>query len=88
MNVFILVVLVLMYAGIIAVQDKKAWISLGAALVLVIGGLRARAMRWLAYQLEYSAYLSREPCAGGAFYLFAGAGVSCREIVERSPSVG
>jgi len=38
MNVFVLVVLILMYAGIIIFPSKKAWISVGASFALIVSG--------------------------------------------------
>lgn len=88
-NVFILVVLVLMYAGIIAMQDKKAWVSLGAGLVLVIGGATS-ASHAISSLINWNIlliYLGSLVLAELFIYSRVPAFLAER-IVERSPSVG
>lgn len=89
MNVFILAVLILMYVGIIVIQDKKAWISLGAALVLIIGGATSasHAITSLINWNILLIYLGSLALAELFIYSRAPAFLAER-IVEHSPSAG
>ncbi len=89
MNVFVLVVLLLMYAGIIVVPAKKMWIALGAAVVLVLGGAVSfgHALGSLVNWNILLIYLGSLVLAQLFIYSRVPAYFAER-IVERSPSVG
>ena len=38
LDLFVLILLIVMYLGIILLPSKKAWISMGASVVLILGG--------------------------------------------------
>lgn len=88
-NVFVLAVLVLMYAGIVIAPAKKMWISLGAAIVLVLGGAVSplHALESLVNWNILLIYLGSLVLAELFIYSRVPAFIAER-IVERSPSIG
>jgi len=89
LNTFVLVVLVLMYAGIILFPARKAWVSMGAATVLVAGGAVApgHALGSLVNWNILCIYLGSLVLAELFIYSRVPAFIAER-IVERSPSIG
>lgn len=89
MNTFVLVVLALMYAGIIAFPSRKAWISVGAAAVLVVGGAvgPGHALGVLVNWNILGIYLGSLVLAELFIYSRVPAFIAER-IVRRSPSIG
>lgn len=89
MNTFVLIVLVLMYAGIIAFPAKKAWISMGAAAVLMIGGAvtPGHAFGSLVNWNILGIYVGSLVLAELFIYSRVPAFIAER-IVKRSPSIG
>ena len=89
MNTFVLIVLVLMYAGIIVFPAKKAWISMGAAAVLMVGGAvtPGHAFGTLVNWNILGIYLGSLVLAELFIYSRVPAFIAER-IVKRSPSIG
>lgn len=89
MNTFVLIVLVLMYAGIVALPARKAWISMGAAAVLVVGGAvtPGHAFGALVNWNILGIYLGSLVLAELFIYSRVPAFIAER-IVKRSPSIG
>jgi len=89
MNQLILLTTVLMYAGIVAFPRLKAWISLGAALVLIVAGAvdPGTAIGTLINWNILLIYLGSLVLAELFIYSRVPAFIAER-IVERSPSVG
>lgn len=89
MNQLILLTTVLMYAGIVAFPRLKAWISLGAALVLIVAGAvdPGTAIGTLINWNILLIYLGSLILAELFIYSRVPAFIAER-IVERSPSVG
>ncbi|MEN6500053.1 MAG: SLC13 family permease [Rectinema sp.] len=89
MNTFVLIVLVLMYAGIIASPSRKAWISTGAAAVLMVGGAVTprHAFGALVNWNILCIYLGSLVLAELFIYSRVPAFIAER-IVKRSPSIG
>jgi len=89
LDFFVLIVLVLMYLGIIFMPSKKAWISLGATVVLIVGGAvtPAHAFGSLVNWNILLIYLGSLILAELFIYSRVPAFIAQR-IVERSPSIG
>jgi Na+/H+ antiporter NhaD/arsenite permease-like protein len=89
LNTFVLIVLVLMYAGIILFPARKAWISMGAAAVLMVGGAvtPGHAFGSLVNWNILCIYLGSLVLAELFIYSRVPAFIAER-IVERSPSIG
>jgi len=89
LDFFVLIVLVLMYLGIIFIPSKKAWISLGATVVLIVGGAvtPAHAFGSLVNWNILLIYLGSLILAELFIYSRVPAFIAQR-IVERSPSIG
>jgi len=89
LNTFVLIVLVLMYAGIIVFPAKKAWISMGAAAVLMVGGAvtPGHAFGTLVNWNILGIYLGSLVLAELFIYSRVPAFIAER-IVKRSPSIG
>lgn len=89
MNTFVLIVLVLMYAGIIASPSRKAWISMGAAAVLMVGGAvtPGHAFGALVNWNILGIYVGSLVLAELFIYSRVPAFIAER-IVKRSPSIG
>jgi len=89
LNTFVLIVLVLMYAGIIASPSRKAWISMGAAAVLMVGGAvtPGHAFGALVNWNILGIYVGSLVLAELFIYSRVPAFIAER-IVKRSPSIG
>ena len=89
LDFFVLIVLVLMYLGIIFMPSKKAWISLGATVVLIVRGAvtPAHAFGSLVNWNILLIYLGSLILAELFIYSRVPAFIAQR-IVERSPSIG
>jgi Na+/H+ antiporter NhaD/arsenite permease-like protein len=89
LNTFVLIVLALMYAGIILFPARKAWISMGAAAVLMVGGAvtPGHAFGSLVNWNILCIYLGSLVLAELFIYSRVPAFIAER-IVERSPSIG
>lgn len=89
LNTFVLVVLVLMYAGVIVFPARKAWISMGAAAVLVVGGAVAPGhafgalVNWNILCIYVGSLVLAE-----LFIVSRVPAFIAERIVERSPSIG
>ncbi len=89
LDLFVLILLIVMYLGIILLPSKKAWISMGASVVLILGGAvtPAHAFGSLVNWNILLIYLGSLILAELFIYSRVPAFIAQR-IVERSPSIG